>query len=339
MMPATMGPDQSIITKWDALPAPSTASLISDYSRSPTPVLHLSLPAIPCSSTFPGWRTKPPTTARFGRWTMPTCFPLLAPWSREATIDELPPAQVSNLNVDVVIMSLNLSVENSSGALTPESNALDGDPATAWISPGVKPHREEWLTVDLGSVVTVAQVRLQSNNQSPLHFPKSFKIQVGNNPNGPFTDALIVTNFVATLSTWYTFNVTPTSGRYVRIRATEVNEYTNGKFYASFAEVEVAEQGGPAIEATLTWTAPADDGSVGGPATSYEIRMATSVINAGNFGGANLVATGLVPQAPGSPEAFVITSGIVSGQTNWFAIETKDDAGLSSLSVISAAVP
>ena len=127
--------------------------------------------------------------------------------------------------------------------------------------------------------------------------------------------------------------------RYVRIRATKVNEYTNGKFYASFAEIEVSEQSGPAIEATLTWNAPADDGSVGDPATSYEIRMDTSLINAGNFGGADLVATGLVPQAPGSPEVFVITSGIVSGQTNWFAIETKDEAGLRSVSVISAAVP
>ena len=256
-----------------------------------------------------------------------------------STKDEVPPALVSNLNVDVVIMSLNLSIENSSGALTPESNALDGDPATAWISPGVKPHREEWITVDLGSSVTVGQVRLQSNNQSPLHFPADFKIQVGNNPNGPFTDALVVTDFVATLSTFYTFNVTPTVGRYVRIRATKVNEYSNGKFYASFAEIEVSEQGGPAIEATLTWNAPADDGLVGDPAASYEIRMDTSLIDAGNFGGANLVATGLVPQAPGSPEVFVITSGIVSGQTNWFAIETKDDAGLFSVSVISAAVP
>ncbi len=256
-----------------------------------------------------------------------------------STIDDEPPAQVSNLSVDVVVMSLNVTVENSSGALTPASNALDGDPATAWISPGVKPHREEWITVDLGSSVTVGQVRLQSNNQSPLHFPADFKIQVGNNPNGPFTDALVVTDFVATLSTFYTFNVTPTAGRYVRIRATKVNEYTNGKFYASFAEIEVSEQSGPAIEATLTWNAPADDGSVGDPATSYEIRMDTSLINAGNFGGADLVATGLVPQAPGSPEVFVITSGIVSGQTNWFAIETKDEAGLRSVSVISAAVP
>ena len=65
-----------------------------------------------------------------------------------STIDDEPPAQVSNLSVDVVVMSLNVTVENSSGALTPASNALDGDPATAWISPGVKPHREEWITVD-----------------------------------------------------------------------------------------------------------------------------------------------------------------------------------------------
>ncbi|MBK7367850.1 MAG: hypothetical protein IPJ04_08015 [Candidatus Eisenbacteria bacterium] len=45
----------------------------------------------------------------------------------------------------------------------------------------------------------------------------------------------------------------------------------------------------------LTWTAPGDDGSLGA-ATSYEIRMSTAAITAGNYSSATIFANAPLPE-------------------------------------------
>ena len=254
------------------------------------------------------------------------------------TLDKVAPAQVSNLSVGFASTPVSLTVENSSGAISPEVNVLDADPSTSWISPGVRQHRQEWITLDLGAEASLGQVRLLSNNQSVALFPRSFKLQVGNDPNNNFTDALTVAGFVATPSTWYSFNFPPVSGRYVRVLVTEMNLYSNGKFYASLAGVEASEAGGPDIDATLTWGAPADDGATGTAATSYEIRYDTGVITSTNFDGATLAATGLTPKSPGSSESFTI-EGLLPETLYYFAIKTSDEVDNPSFSIISATTP
>jgi len=46
-----------------------------------------------------------------------------------------------------------------------------------------------------------------------------------------------------------------------------------------------------------------------------------------------------VPQAPGSLETFTIGSGLTPGVMTWFGVETTDDQGNTSVTVISAVTP
>lgn len=70
----------------------------------------------------------------------------------------------------------------------------------------------------------------------------------------------------------------------------------------------------------VNWTAPADFG--GAAVQSYDLRMSTVQINAGNFDQATSIATG-TPQAPGSFEC-VSLSALNSCQNYWFAIRSQD---------------
>jgi hypothetical protein len=75
----------------------------------------------------------------------------------------------------------------------------------------------------------------------------------------------------------------------------------------------------------LQWTAPGDDGNVGG-GHLYDLRMSTQPITSANFGAA-IQVTGLQkPSLAGSRERFSVT-GLESGTTYYFAIKTRDEAG------------
>jgi hypothetical protein len=91
----------------------------------------------------------------------------------------------------------------------------------------------------------------------------------------------------------------------------------------------------PNIVATLSWNATGDDANAG-TASSYEIRFTTSPTN---FESATLAPNPPVPKPAGSQETFVISSGLSPGIKTWFAIKTRDDAGNSSVTVISATMP
>ena len=122
----------------------------------------------------------------------------------------------------------------------------------------------------------------------------------------------------------------------MKIEVTE-QRLSNGKYFTEIAEIEVfGAEATPT--ATLSWFASGDDSSIG-TATSYEIRFDTSEITAASFGTATLAPDPPVPQPAGSPETFVINSGLSAGTTTWFAIKTSDEAGNSSLTVVSATMP
>ena len=69
-----------------------------------------------------------------------------------------------------------------------------------------------------------------------------------------------------------------------------------------FSSVAIAA-GTPSNSATLTWTAPGDDGSTG-TATSYDIRYSTSVINDGNWAASTPLPGEPAPVIAGSAEFF-----------------------------------
>jgi len=72
---------------------------------------------------------------------------------------------------------------------------------------------------------------------------------------------------------------------------------------------------------TLSFTAPGDDGVVG-TAAEYDLRWSNAPIDAGNFNGANPLATD-PPQVSGTIETTTI-NGLPSG-TLYFAVKARDE--------------
>jgi hypothetical protein len=98
---------------------------------------------------------------------------------------------------------------------------------------------------------------------------------------------------------------------------------------APAAITNLAVSGVTADSATLTWTAPGDDGDTG-TATTYDIRyLKGTVITESNWASASK-ATGVpAPQAAGSSETFTVTG--LDAETNYhFAVKTADEVPIWS---------
>ena len=77
--------------------------------------------------------------------------------------------------------------------------------------------------------------------------------------------------------------------------------------------------------ATLTWTAPGDDGATG-TAQAYEIRRSMTTITEVNWAAATQVPSPPTPKAGGSTETSMVR-GLSAGALYFFALKTIDDAG------------
>ena len=75
--------------------------------------------------------------------------------------------------------------------------------------------------------------------------------------------------------------------------------------------------------ATVSWTAPGDDGSTG-TATSYDLRYSTAAITAANFASATAATGEPAPTAAGTTQS-VVVSGLTAGTTYYFAIKAADE--------------
>ena len=93
---------------------------------------------------------------------------------------------------------------------------------------------------------------------------------------------------------------------------------------ALLAPATTRAQGGGPDTLMLVWTAPGDDGNVG-TAASYEVRMSSSPITAGNWASASLVSGVPSPLTAGTRQSFVVR-GLTRGTTYYFAIKATDDA-------------
>lgn len=77
--------------------------------------------------------------------------------------------------------------------------------------------------------------------------------------------------------------------------------------------------------ATLTWTAPGDDGNVG-QASTYHLRYATvPITNDADFAAATPVSGVAAPSPAGHP-TFMVVNGLSPLTTYWFALMTEDEA-------------
>ncbi|MEO8213859.1 MAG: discoidin domain-containing protein, partial [Myxococcales bacterium] len=94
---------------------------------------------------------------------------------------------------------------------------------------------------------------------------------------------------------------------------------------------------GGVASATLTWTAPGDDG-VEGQAAAYDVRYATAPITAASFAAATPLSTPPAPQAAGGAETASV-SGLHESTTYYFALKTVDDTQTwSALSNVASLV-
>lgn len=91
------------------------------------------------------------------------------------------------------------------------------------------------------------------------------------------------------------------------------------------APVLANAQGGGADSVRMVWTAPGDDGAIG-TASSYEMRISTSPIDAGNWNAAT-VATGLPAPLPNGTRQGVTIRGLTNGTPYYIAMRSVDDAG------------
>jgi hypothetical protein len=99
-----------------------------------------------------------------------------------------------------------------------------------------------------------------------------------------------------------------------------------------------------AQSATLTWTAPGDDGQTG-QASSYEMRYSVNPV-AGDtvswWAGATSVGALPAPQPAGARESFVVT-GLLANTTYSFVLRSRDEAsnvsGFSNVAVKQASAP
>jgi hypothetical protein len=78
-----------------------------------------------------------------------------------------------------------------------------------------------------------------------------------------------------------------------------------------------------AASATLTWTAPGDDGDVG-TAAQYDLRYSTSPITPANWDSATPVTGEPTPAAAGATESFTVL-GLQPNTMYYFAIKTADE--------------
>ncbi len=246
------------------------------------------------------------------------------------TVDDIAPSTVTDLSATlggVVLQDVPVVAVEASGELLPVTNVTDGDLGSFWSSLGSAVQREEFVTVDMGSMHLLGRVRLRSRSVTPELFPEDVVVEVSGD-NVSFTPVHAATGLGIQASTWFTLDLAvPTLGRYVRIRVTKMRQYVDGGFYAQIAEVETLES---VTSVNVTWTAPGDDGNVG-TASSYDLRYSTSPISAANFDAATPAVGVPAPSVAGSAEAHTV--GVLGGSTFYFALKTTDDD--SNVSAIS----
>ncbi|WP_455393163.1 fibronectin type III domain-containing protein [[Eubacterium] cellulosolvens] len=76
----------------------------------------------------------------------------------------------------------------------------------------------------------------------------------------------------------------------------------------------------------LTWTAPADNGSIAisGPVTGYEIRYNTTEITNLTWSAARIFPQAMIPNTPGTLESIMVT-GLAPTTTYYFAVKARDE--------------
>ena len=123
-------------------------------------------------------------------------------------------------------------------------------------------------------------------------------------------------------------------------RAPDFIETTGADFTPPAAATDLAVANTSSGTATLSWTAPGDDGTQG-TVTRYDLRYATGPITEESWPYAKTAASP-EPQPAGSAESAAVT-GLDAGATYHFALKARDDAWqespLSNVATTTTAIP
>jgi hypothetical protein len=170
-----------------------------------------------------------------------------------------------------------------------------------WSSPGVARPRNEFLTLDLGSVQGVTRVDLVARPQGFL-FPRDLAIQTSRD-RVVFNTVSTGNDLPGTHGMRHTFQFPRVSARYIRIYITETRRSAGGLYYAQIAEAQVVEPPASPL-LTLSWTEPGDDGHVG-TVTTYDVRYSRSPIaSQTDFAAATPLTGEPAPQRVGATASF-----------------------------------
>ena len=214
------------------------------------------------------------------------------------------------------------------------SNAFDGDPTSAWISPGRAEADQEFLTVRLYTPYLIDAVDLTPNVAYPQFFPIDFDVEVSSDGD---TWAAVGGQRNAAVGPTDKVRVAfpPTLAAAVRLRVVRAYVHPSGLAYASIAEMAIQEASSAPDTLRVTFTAPGDDPGVG-RAQSYDLRRATAPVTDANFAAATAIPT-TAPLSAGAPESIDV-AGLAGQTTYYFGIKATDEAGnVSPLSNIATA--
>ncbi|MBI5366214.1 MAG: S8 family serine peptidase [Planctomycetes bacterium] len=247
-----------------------------------------------------------------------------------ATRDPGPPAAVSNLvaralgGVGVRLAPAGATASNVMAGF-PATASIDGNPLTAWFT---NPYctSAQHLTLDLGSTVVVAKVRLLPLSSQLSNFPSKFRILAGTD-GVTWTTLASPTGVTRSAGTWIEVQFPTVSARFIRMQIDSMSYSRLGQaVVAEFEAHGFSSEGRTAID--LTWSATGDDGMTG-RAVRYDLRWSTAPIGEANFAAATPVAGVPAPAMAGAAESFRV-NGLTPGTPYYFAIKVIDDAGNAS---------
>lgn len=133
-----------------------------------------------------------------------------------------------------------VSIEASSeiDRLWVKENLIDSRPDYGWSSIVSKTRQNEFLSMDLGSVNEVNEIRLLSSGGKMALFPERFGFSYSED-NISWHHLIEENGFLAEQQTWYTWKFLGTNMRYLRIDITEGARNRDGKYVSQLIEVEL----------------------------------------------------------------------------------------------------
>ncbi len=189
--------------------------------------------------------------------------------------------------------------------------------------------------------VTAYEIRYSTGTIDDSNFDQATLVANPPTPQAPDSDETLVVGSL-TINTPYTFALVAIDEHGNRSALSNVvsgepgsQDATPPAAIADLAAAPTATAG----EILLTWTAPGDDGSAGGPVASYDVRYSESPIDDANFASATQAPWSGAIVNPALEQTLTVT-GLTSGTLYHFAVKARDNRGLlAPLSNVPSATP